>query len=216
MIRVPRSLRSRLLGSTGIPFPLPFGVTFGLLVVNGLFEDTSGMSPEDQASGSDLVGIVALLTLLALGGLVLGTVEWRRSVTLTDVGVEVHTGWRRRVVPWGDVDAIEFCQIRMGKGTTPAAELVRRDGSRVELRALAQTAGRVRQRQVDVLAVACARHGVEIRSDGSWWWRRIDLAGHPGLRAAYGRRPATQNDLAQDRQLRASGEHRPGLAQEKL
>ena len=202
MIRVPRALRSRLLGSTGIPFPLPFGLIFGLVVVNGLFEDTSGMSPEDRASGSDLVFIVAMLTFLALGGLVLGTVEWRRSVTLNDDGVEVHTGWRRRFVPWGDLEAIEFCQILMGKGTTPAAELVRRDGSRVELRALAQTAGRVRQRQVDVLADACARHGVEVRSDGSWWWRRIDLAGKPGgLRAAHGRRQARQNDALRDRQL---------------
>jgi hypothetical protein len=144
--------------------------------------------PEDRLSPSGLVFTVALLTFLALGGLVLGTVEWRRSVTLDDAGVEVHTGWRQRFVPWGDVEAIEFCQIRMGRETTPAAELVRRDGSRVELRALVQTGPRVRQRQVDILAEACARHGVEVRSDGSWWWRRIDLAGQAGgLRSARGR-----------------------------
>ncbi|HEX5946256.1 MAG TPA: hypothetical protein VFY82_08270 [Acidimicrobiales bacterium] len=188
MIRVPRSPRSRLLGSTAIPFPLPCGVLFVLIVVNGLFGDTSGVRPEDRLSPSGLVLTAATLTLMAVGGLVLGTVEWRRSVTLDDDGVAVHTGWRRRCVAWEDVEAIEFRQIPMGRGTTPAAELVRRDGSRVELRALAQTGRRVRQRQVDVLAGACTRHGVEVRSDGSWWWRRIDLAGQPGgLRVAHGK-----------------------------
>ena len=186
IIPVPRSLRSRLLGST-VPFPLPFGVLFTFVVVNGLLEGTSDVPPEDRLSPLGLALTVAGLTLFALGGLVLGIAEWRRAVTLKDDGVEVHSGWRRRFIPWGGVEAIEFGQIPFLRGTTPAAELVRRDGSRVELRALAQTGRRIRQRQVDVLAEACARHGVAIRSDGSWFWRRIALVGQPGgLRTARG------------------------------
>lgn len=168
-----------------MPFPLPFGLMFVFVVVNGFLKGTSDMRPEDRLSPVGLVVTVGLLCFLAAGGIVLGIADWRRSVTLTDAGVEVHCGWRRRFVPWGEVAAIRFCQIPVGQGSVPAAELVRRDGSRVELRALAQTGRRVRQQQVDVLAEACARRGVEVGSDGSWWWRRIDLAGRPGgLRAA--------------------------------
>jgi hypothetical protein len=93
--------------------------------------------------------------------------------------------WHRHVVPWIDVKAIQFRQISMGKGTAPGAELVHHDGHRTELRALLQAGRRIRQDQVDVLAATCARRGIDLCSDGSWWWRRIDLRGEPGgLRAA--------------------------------
>ena len=182
--RVPRSLRSRLLGTTGIPFPLPFGVVFVFVVINGLLEGTSAVPPEDRLSPFGVALTLTGLSLFAVGGIALGVVDWRRSVTVTDNGVEIHD-WRRHFVPWTDVNAIRFCQIGMGRGTAPGAELVHRDGDRTELRALLQTGRRLRQRQVDMLALVCARHGVAVCSDGSWFWRRIDLPGEPGgLRAA--------------------------------
>jgi hypothetical protein len=184
IITVPRSMRSRILGSSGIPFPLPSGIAFALLTVNGLIEGTKNIPPEDRVSPAGVVFIGLGLTTLAIGGLLLGVVEWRRSVKLTPAGIDVHTGWKRRQIPWPDVEAVEFCQIRMGQGTIPAAAVIRKDGSRVELRALAQAGRRVRQRQVDVLATACKVHQVDLRSDGSWYWRRIALDGEPGgLRA---------------------------------
>lgn len=186
-VTVPRSIRSRIVGNTVCPFPLPFGIAFAFITVNGLTEGTGNVPRQDRLSPAGLILTILLLAGFAIGGLLLGAVELRRSVILTAERVEVHTGWRRRQVPWADVEAVEFCQIAWGKGTVPAAELALKDGSRVELRALAQAGRRTRQRQVDLLAAACRVHGVEVRSDGSWFWRRITLAGHPGgLRAARG------------------------------
>jgi hypothetical protein len=183
--QVPRSIRSRLLGTTGIPFPLPFGVVFVFVVAHGLVEGTSNIPPHDRLSPVGAAITIAVLSGFALGGIALGSIEWRRSLTLTDSGVEIHD-WRQHFVPWADVKAIQFRQISMGRGTAPGAELVHHDGHRTELRALLQAGRRTRQRQVDVLTAACARHGIDVCSDGSWWWRRIDLHGEPGgLRAAH-------------------------------
>lgn len=182
--QVPRSLRSRLLGTTGVPFPLPFGLAFVFVLAHGLLKGASNVSPQDRLSPVGSAITIALLSGFAVGGIALGSIDWRRSLTLTDSGVEIHD-WRRHFVPWADVKAIQFRQIPMGRGTVPGAELVHRDGHRTELRALLQTGRRIRQRQVDVLAAACVRHGIDVCSDGSWWWRRIDLHGEPGgLRAA--------------------------------
>jgi hypothetical protein len=184
MRRIPRSLRSRLLGTTGVPFPLPFGVIFLLVVLHGIAVGSRDIPAGDRLSPAGAVFTVALLTSFALGGISLGIVDWRRCVVLRETGVDLHN-WRQRLVPWSDIRAIEFCQVRMGRGTVPAAALVHWDGRRTELRSLVLAGRRVRQDQVDLLARTCADHGVNLCSDGSWWWRRINLNGtRGGLRTA--------------------------------
>lgn len=183
--QLPRSLRSRVLGTTGIPFPLPFGVVFTFVLLSALSPESWDVPAEDRLSPAGAALTVALLATFAIGGVVLGVAEWRRSVTLTKNAIEIHTGWKERSVPARDIEAVEFRQLPMGRGTAPGAVALLMDGSSVPLRALLQNGRRVRQSQVDLLAPWCASRGIAIRSDGSWWWRGIDLPGRPdGLRAA--------------------------------
>lgn len=157
---------------------------FVLVVIHGLAEGTSHIPPQDRLSPVGGALIVAALSTFALGGIVLGVVDWRRRVAFGNTGVEIRS-WRRKLVPWSDVREVQFCQVTFGSGTVPAAALVLQDGSRIELRALVQAGRRVRQAQVDTVARLCRARGVEVTSDGNWFWRRIELNGvRGGLRAA--------------------------------
>ena len=102
---------------------------------------------------------------------------WRATVVLTDEGVVRQNVWRRRVVPWREIEGIEFGYVvpGPGPGLWAGPALILRDGRRVELHAC--TGRRTRLRLAGLLISGVDQHSIPSWIERSYQprWRDLDL-----------------------------------------